>query len=94
MTKKPTVGETLAREIAAAVAKPPEEAPPPKSRGGRPPGRRREVANRLTVHLDAGRDKALKRMAVDQERSVHSLVIEAIDKLIGRSRSKTWWTEE
>jgi hypothetical protein len=44
----------------------------------------------MSVYLDRRRDDALKRLALDHERSAHSLVIEAIDKLIGRSREKLW----
>ncbi|WP_018264121.1 hypothetical protein [Methylobacterium sp. WSM2598] len=60
-----------------------------KPRRGRPRGRR-EVANRQTVYLDEARYAALVRLADDRGRSVHSLIIEGIDHVIGKP-VKTGW---
>ncbi|WP_132251563.1 ribbon-helix-helix protein, CopG family [Methylobacterium segetis] len=54
--------------------------PPIKRPPGRPPGRR-EVAARFTVRLDGARYAALNRLAETQGRSLHSLILEAIDDL-------------
>lgn len=53
----------------------------------RPPGRpsgRRPVAARHSVRLDEARQEALISLSEQHGRSVHSLIIEAIDALIRR----------
>lgn len=60
-----------------------------KSKGGRPKGKR-DVAGRATVHLDAARLKALHELAEDRGRSVHSLIIEGIDAVIGKPTKTVW----
>lgn len=54
---------------------------PTKRPPGRPPGRR-PVAARHTVRLDEARHEALTHLADIHGRSVHSLIIEAIDALL------------
>ena len=61
----------------------------PKNKGGRPKGKR-EVAGKQTVHLDAARLRALQDMAADRNRSVHSLIIEGIDAVIGKPFKTSW----
>lgn len=86
-------------EEAAAQA---EVAPPPASEPltigsttdarrptGRPKGRR-PVAARQTVYLDDARHAALVRLAEDRGRSVHSLIIEGIDHVIGKPVRSGW----
>jgi hypothetical protein len=85
MSRRVNDALSAAADVVTAAAE-----PAPRNKGGRPPGNKREVANRLTVCLDRARDEALKAIAADHERSVHSLVIEAIDRLIGRARAQTW----
>lgn len=59
--------------------------PAAKRPPGRPPGRR-PVAARHTIRLDEARQGALVRLAAVHGRSVHSLILEAIDDLL-RKRS-------
>ncbi|TFZ54928.1 hypothetical protein E4V01_24240 [Methylorubrum sp. Q1] len=59
------------------------------SRGGRPRGRR-SVAARQTVYLDEARHAALVRIAEDRGRSVHSLILEGIDAVIGKPARPGW----
>lgn len=63
--------------------------PATKAKGGRPRGRR-EIAGRQTVHLDEKRLAALQEMAEDRGRSIHSLIIEGIDAVIGRPVKTVW----
>ncbi|WP_158808433.1 hypothetical protein [Beijerinckia sp. L45] len=56
---------------------------------GRPAGKRESVA-RQTIYLDEARHQALRRMAADQGRSIHSLMIEGIDRVIGKPVVKGW----
>ncbi|MBK3398920.1 hypothetical protein HPY23_20780 [Methylobacterium sp. IF7SW-B2] len=56
---------------------------------GRPRGRR-DVASKQTLYLDADRYEALVRMAEDQGRSLHSLVLEGIDRVIGKPNAPGW----
>ncbi|WP_207767974.1 hypothetical protein [Methylobacterium frigidaeris] len=62
--------------------------PKPRNKGGRPK-KSREVANRQTVYLDQARYDALVATAHDHGRSIHSIIIEGIDVVIGRPR-KRW----
>ena len=61
----------------------------PKNKGGRPKGKR-EVAGKQTVHLDPARLQALRDLAADRGRSVHSLIIEGIDAIIGKPQKTVW----
>lgn len=56
---------------------------------GRPKGRR-AVAARQTVYLDDARHAALARIAEDRGRSIHSLILEGIDHVIGKPTAKGW----
>lgn len=56
---------------------------------GRPKGRR-SVAARQTVYLDDARHAALARLAEDRGRSIHSLILEGIDHVIGKPTAKGW----
>lgn len=61
--------------------------------GSRPTGRpkgRRTVAARQTVYLDDARHAALARIAEDRGRSIHSLILEGIDYVIGKPTAKGW----
>lgn len=101
MSKKPTASEAMARKAAAAVAAisaepaPPAAAPDPEPEAepapkrGRPRGRR-PVANRQTVYLDEARYEALARIAEDRGRSIHSLLIEGVDAVIGKPAAPGW----
>lgn len=62
-------------EMSEVATQPPVKRPP-----GRPPGRR-EVAARFTVRLDGARYATLNSLADAQGRSLHSLILEAIDDL-------------
>lgn len=80
----------------AEVAPMPASQPPPvsipadeKRSTGRPRGRR-PVAARQTVYLDDARHAALVRLAEDRGRSVHSLIIEGIDHVIGKPVRSGW----
>lgn len=54
---------------------------PAKRSPGRPPGRK-PIAARYTIRLDEARHEALQRIADERGRSLHSLVLEAIDDLL------------
>ncbi|PJI55531.1 hypothetical protein CTI14_03985 [Methylobacterium radiotolerans] len=56
---------------------------------GRPKGRR-PVAARQTVYLDDARHAALVRIAEDRGRSIHSLILEGIDHVIGKPTAPGW----
>jgi hypothetical protein len=56
---------------------------------GRPKGRR-PVAARQTVDLDDARHAALARIAEDRGRSIHSLILEGIDHVIGKPTAPGW----
>ncbi|MGE8131709.1 hypothetical protein ACQKQD_32655 [Methylobacterium sp. NPDC080182] len=56
---------------------------------GRPKGRR-PVAARQTVYLDDARHAALARIAEDRGRSIHSLILEGIDHVIGKPTAPGW----
>lgn len=104
MSRRPTTAHALAAAAAAAATDlgeaPAEVYPPPVSelsapiaerlrRPGRPKGKR-EVEARLTVYLDARRHEALRRLAEDRGRSVHSLILEGVDIVIGKPGVKAW----
>ncbi len=105
MTRRPTASHALAAAAARAASAPDpedvaEEVSPPvvessappveRARGpGRPKGKR-EVEARLTLYLDARRHEALRRLAEDRGRSIHSLVIEGVDGVIGKPGIKAW----
>lgn len=65
------------------------EAGEPAKAVGRPKGRR-PVAARQTVYLDDARHAALARIAEDRGRSIHSLILEGIDYVIGKPSAKGW----
>lgn len=106
MTKKPTLAQTLALKAAAAVneaqavpepvaaapapvSEPDPGAESPKPKRGRPRGRR-EVASKQTVYLDEARYEALARIAEDRGRSLHSLILEGVDHVIGKPAAPGW----
>lgn len=66
-----------------------EPEPPPGKAVGRPKGRR-TVAARQTVYLDDARHAALARIAEDRGRSIHSLILEGIDHVIGKPTTPGW----
>ena len=66
----------------------PPEAPTSKPIG-RPKGKR-PVAARQTVYLDDARHAALARIAEDRGRSIHSLILEGIDHVIGKPTTPGW----
>ena len=64
-----------------------------RAKPGRP-RRRRQVASRQTVYLDAERHEVLKRMAQSRGTSLHSLIIEGIDHVIGKPAPQGWKPRE
>lgn len=102
MARRPSASETFARLAAQAVVEidqPVAELPPeppakaeqgaPKPAKGRPKGRR-EVKAHITLYLNEARYDALKRLAEDTERSIHSLVIECLDTYLRKPATKAW----
>jgi hypothetical protein len=100
MTKRPNVSQTLALKAAAAAvqADPHTAELDVQAEGrsdvcrparGRPRGKR-PVAARQTVYLDEARHAALARIAEDRGRSVHSLIIEGIDHVVGKPTKAGW----
>jgi hypothetical protein len=100
MARRPTAAHNLALRAAEAAAEPVEALAPveepvasaepaPPRRGGRPKGRR-PVEARFTIYLDAKRHAALVDMAHDRGRSIHSLIIEGIDHIIGKPVIAGW----
>jgi hypothetical protein len=78
----------------AEPAPTPQELPPAETAErakavGRPKGRR-PVAARQTVYLDDARHAALARIAEDRGRSIHSLILEGIDHVIGKPTARGW----
>ena len=73
---------------ASAPADPVPAAPAKRGRGR--PKSKRAVEARHTVYLDAARHSALTRLAEDRGRSVHSLILEGIDHVIGKPQSPGW----
>lgn len=67
----------------------PEPQMPAGKTVGRPKGRR-TVAARQTVYLDDARHAALARIAEDRGRSIHSLILEGIDHVIGKPTTPGW----
>ena len=101
MTRRPTVSHALAMQAAAAAAVDTDEVDEgaavektePKPSSPRSPGRprgRRPVEAKLTVYLDARRHAALVNMAVDRGRSIHSLILEGVDQVIGKPAVSGW----
>lgn len=88
-TRKPRTAPALKTSDAGA---PPSEAPmpeavehqPAKRPPGRPPGRR-AVAARHNVRLSESQYGALAQLAQQNGRSIHSLILEAIDALIRKN---------
>lgn len=84
-----------AEAVPAPQAAPPAQDPEPAETAdrakavGRPKGRR-PVAARQTVYLDDARHAALARIAEDRGRSIHSLILEGIDHVIGKPTAKGW----
>lgn len=75
---------------ATALAPSQSEVSPTTAQGrGRPQGKR-PVQARQTVYLDAARHAALVRIAADRGRSVHSLILEGIDHVIGKPSAPGW----
>jgi hypothetical protein len=44
----------------------------------------------MTLYLDARRHAALARLAEDRGRSIHSLIVEGIDHVIGKPVVSGW----
>jgi hypothetical protein len=86
--------EDMVTEIPAALVEaqpvaPADLQPSPARAVGRPKGRR-AVAARQTVYLDDARHAALARIAEDRGRSIHSLILEGIDHVIGKPTAPGW----
>ena len=94
--------EVEQEEGVANLSTPPEAEPAPPAQDsqpaetedrakavGRPKGRR-PVAARQTVYLDDARHAALARIAEDRGRSIHSLILEGIDHVIGKPSARGW----
>src|SRR5271169_4266494 len=96
MARRPTAAHNLALRAAeaaaepdvgpAASAEPDAELTTTKGKVGRPRGRR-AVSARFTLYLDERRHAALVRMAEHRGRSIHSLILEGIDHIIGNEIS-------
>jgi len=95
MARRPTAAHNLALRAAEAAAEPdvepaasaePDANPTTKGKVGRPRGRR-AVSARFTLYLDERRHAALVRMAEHRGRSIHSLILEGIDHIIGNEIS-------
>ncbi len=105
MSKRPNVAEAIARkaaaDVAAIIAEPepapiapePEPAADPGSKRGRPRGRR-EVHSRQTLYLDQDRYDAIARIAEGKGRSIHSVLLEAVDAFIGKPEPVRWKPRE
>lgn len=102
MVRRPTAAHNLALRAAeaaididervepAAIELPARTEPTPTHRArGRPKGRR-PVDARLTLYLDEKRHAALVRMAEDRGRSIHSLILEGVDHVIGKPVVSGW----
>ena len=104
MSRRPSAAHALAEQAARAIAEidnanelslvesnlePAPSSATAAAPRGRPKGKR-EVEARLTLYLDARRHEALRRLAADRGRSIHSLVIEAVDALTGKPVLKAW----
>ncbi|WP_157091620.1 hypothetical protein [Methylobacterium nodulans] len=62
---------------------------PPSNARKRKPGRprvARQVASKQTVYLNDARHDALVEIAIAEERSMHSVILEAIDRYVARRR--------
>ena len=84
------VEEPAAEPVAGAPSTSPEASPPTLKRGRGRPKSKREVEARHTVYLDKARHNALARIAEDRGRSVHSLILEGIDHVIGKPQNPGW----
>jgi hypothetical protein len=99
MSRRPTAAHNLAlRAAEAAVELDERDEPAPAASvepastnrpRGRPKGRR-AVEARLTLYLDEKRHAALVRMAEDRGRSIHSLILEGVDLVIGKPVISGW----
>jgi hypothetical protein len=99
MARRPTAAHNLALRAAEAAvdldegaeaAEPTSETTAPAKRApGRPKGKR-PVEARLTLYLDEKRHSALSRMAEDRGRSIHSLILEGVDLVIGKPTVSGW----
>src|SRR5271154_3933546 len=96
MSRRPTAAHNLALRAAEAAididerVEPAAIEPTPTNRArGRPRGRR-QVDARLTLYLDEPRHAALVRMAEDSGRSIHSLILEGVDRVIGKPVISGW----
>lgn len=101
MSRRPTAAHNLALRAAEAAVEMDERVEPvaieapanaptsPKRAPGRPKGRR-PVDARLTLYLDEKRHAALVRMAEDRGRSIHSLILEGVDHVIGKPVMSGW----
>jgi hypothetical protein len=54
-----------------------------KRKPGRP-RRKREVASKQTVYLNTARHDALVQIAVDDDKSMHAVILDALDKYLSR----------
>ena|ERR1700678_3205464 len=101
MGRRPTAAHNLAlraaeaavevdEQVELAAIEPPIEPTTPANRArGRPKGKR-PVEARLTLYLDERRHAALVRMAEDRGRSIHSLILEGVDHVIGKPVVSGW----
>jgi hypothetical protein len=95
MSRKPTAAHNLALRAAEAAVELDERVEPAATPvasaapRGRPKGRR-PVEARLTLYLDAKRHAALVSMAEDRGRSIHSLILEGVDHVIGKPVVSGW----
>ena len=105
MARRPSTSHALADAMRAAaaasldveevadLAPTPSTAPTPLSPSKKPVGRpkgKRPVEARMTINLDAKRHAALTRLAEDRGRSIHSLIVEGIDHVIGKPAVSGW----
>ncbi len=84
-----TAPEPVAAALPVPVPEPEAATEAPKPKRGRPRGRR-EVASKQTVYLDEARYEALARIAEDRGRSLHSLILEGVDHVIGKPAAPGW----
>jgi hypothetical protein len=84
---EPTPAIAVAEALVVVSTSSDEALPAP--RRGRPRGKR-PVEARQTIYLDKARHDALTRIAVDRGRSVHSLIIEGVDQVIGKPVKAGW----
>ncbi len=87
MSKKPP-RTRLPGELPPLDDAPEPAEPKPRNKDGRPK-KSREVANRQTVYLDQARYDQLVRIQKNRGRSIHSIILEGIDRMIVKER-KRW----